>query len=101
VRYSDREFAQAFELIGVTRTPKDSEKSRLHEQLEDMATRQLPPSFYYSTTFNPDSRDYQIFTEKLLHRTWDMLVEADIAKRSVSGAGVSLTENAALTVMAM
>lgn len=70
--------ADAFHLVGRKLNPTEAEKRQLHEFVEDFASRELPRQFYLQMA-RGDERDYEMFANKLLPETWDMLKRAGMA----------------------
>lgn len=65
---------EAFSIIGRCHYPSDEEKRRAHEVVEDLVARPLPPAFSYSPA-NQDRETYDIYPQKLLPDTVEMLRE--------------------------
>jgi hypothetical protein len=70
-QYSDRRFAEAFELIGVSHVPDHEEKSKAHEIIENFATRPLPKSFSYKFSIESQATPYELYPEKFFPETYD------------------------------
>lgn len=98
--YTNKQVSEAIELIGVQRHPSEEEKRELHAQIEDFATRPLPPAFYYRPA-HPDYREYAVYPEKLLPETWDLLQQAQLTSIPAKSARYPLQEAAGLSIMAL
>jgi hypothetical protein len=76
----DRNGQEALELIGVPHVPSNEEKELAHKQVEAIILDGLPAWFY----FNPNQirrKWYPVYPDKFLPKTWDMLMESNLAKR--------------------
>jgi len=71
--------AEAFELIGRTHCPTESEKQQVHDLVEDFATRPLPPEFRLRPHELDGDDDYEMFANKFFRKTWDVLQDASMA----------------------
>lgn len=89
-QYNDPLVAQAMELIGLARYPDDTEK------------RTLPPDFFFSTPETEDIRRYDIYPQKLLQESWELLLDFQMTGPVLQKRGRSrATEAAGLTVMSI
>jgi hypothetical protein len=95
------EIAEAMTLIGVQRYPTVEEKKEAHDHLEEIFTRSLPLEFYYDVKSRGDFNDYEIYPQKLLEQTWDMLERLKVSGKVLSNADRPLSEPAGLTVMSV
>src|SRR5216684_4524229 len=77
--YEDQLTARAMELIGRNHYPSDEEKKQAHEQIEELVTRPHLPEVFYSQ--GPESDAYDIYPEKLLPETWDIIRRSRLAIR--------------------
>jgi hypothetical protein len=97
--YPSKRIAEAMELIGVGHRPNDEEKRDAHQNLRQAVARKLPPQFYFDrrapfSAMNKDMRlgeigaIYEMYPEKLFHRTWQMLRRAQLSEDyQLSAAG--------------
>jgi len=87
------------EIIGVPHPPSASEKQEAHELIEDLATSALPQVFYY----RPQDEDggYEIYPQKFLESTWEMLIGLRLAGAPLGNADYPLTSTAGLSVMSI
>lgn len=75
--YQDPQVARTLELIGVNHYPTDEEKRLAHEQIEALVTTpDLPEVFFVR---GPQSQTYDIYPDKLLPKTWDLIQESRLA----------------------
>ena len=74
---------EALEIIGRNYVPTDEDKQNAHKELEDVCNGPLSPKLTFE--LEAPERAYDIYPEKLLHKTWDMLAESRLA-RIVSNA---------------
>lgn len=77
--YKDPTVSKAVELIGNNRYPSDEEKKRVHEQIEELVTRPKLPAIFYTSDPTADALD--IYPEKLLPETWELLRDSRLAVR--------------------
>src|ERR1700682_3745337 len=75
--YASKLFAEAAEIVAKPHVPSREEKKKAHQQIEDLAASSLPDAFYFQSW---DAQgDYEIYPQKLLPDTWDLLRQAQIA----------------------
>jgi hypothetical protein len=98
-QYEDRDVAEAVELIGEPRCLNEEEKKEAHTRIEELATRQLPPVFYYRSA--QGAEEYEIFPQKLLYETWEMLRAAQLAGDPLANSDYPLNEAAGLSIMSI
>ena len=76
--------SEAYDLIGNPHVPTDAEKRQVHEQVEEILT--VPGSHQWLT--QPDDSlveyRYEIYPQKLLHETWDLLEQSGLVKQNGS-----------------
>lgn len=95
------EIAEAMKLIGIERYPTDEEKKEAHDHLEEIFTRPLPDIFHYEINARGSWDDYEIYPQKLLAGTWEMLERLKVAGAPLQNADRPLSEPAGLTVMSV
>ena len=88
------------ELIGIARYPSDAEKREAHAHIEDLVTRPLPPNFFLDTKATGDFEAYEIYPQKLLPETWQLLQDFEMTG-SLRNADYPTTEPTGLTVMSI
>jgi hypothetical protein len=99
-QYDKRDMAEAVELIGKHRPLSDAEKQEAHDRIEEFATRKLPPVFYYRPAQR--SRDpYEIYSDKLLMTTWEMLRQAKLAGAQLANTDYPLDDSTGLSIMSI
>src|ERR1700719_280983 len=76
--------AAALELIGRPYVPTDKNKRDAHDELTKLCSEPISKRFLYELE-RPDLA-YDFYPQKLLHETWEMLSESQLAK-VVSGDG--------------
>jgi hypothetical protein len=97
--YENRDFAEAIELIGRYRCPTEAEKREVHELIEDFATQPfLPPAFFYRPR-QPET--YEIYPQKFLPQTWDMLRQLQLTNRPEGDGRHDLAEATGLSMMSL
>jgi hypothetical protein len=91
------EIADAMKLIG----PTDDEKKEVHDHLEEIFTHPLPDIFHYDVDARGSYQDYEIYPQKLMDQTWEMLQRLNVAGAPLPNADRPLSEPAGLTVMSV
>lgn len=100
--YRDREIAEAMEIIGSNRVPSEAEKRAVHSAVEDLLRVGVPETFQYSPRSGRRQDDaYEMWPQKLLHDTWDMLREQGLTDRPLSNHDYPMSQAAGLTIMAV
>lgn len=95
--YDDPVVAEAIELIGKNRCPNNEEKLKAHAQIEDLVTRpHLPDVFYYR-----GSDPYEVYPQKFLNDTWDLLVNSKFAGSLLPNDDYRLSKQAGFAIMAI
>jgi hypothetical protein len=100
-QYSDRRFAEAFELIGVAHCPEDEEKRKAHEIIEDFATRPLPQSFSYKFSIESNATSYELYPQKFFPETYDLLREAGLSGARLNNSDYPTAEPTGLSLMSI
>lgn len=73
--YDDPLVAEAIELIGKNHYPSDEEKTKAHDQIEELVTRpNLPEALYYQGFDAYEG--YEVYPSKFLLDTWQLLEES-------------------------
>src|SRR6185312_9916808 len=88
---------EAFSIIGRCHYPSDAEKKRAHDSVNDFLKRPLPRAFFYSSA-DEDIETYDIYPEKLLHETVEMLRERGMSQ-SVGHRNMRSSAATGLTIM--
>jgi len=88
------------ELIGKPRIPSLSEKNAAHSHIEELVQRDLPPQFYRNSRSTGEPR-YEVYPQKLLPQTWELLRDSDWSGELLANADYPMTEPAGLTVMSV
>ena len=99
--YSNKLMAEAIELIGVQRAPDVAEKRQTHEIVEEFATRKLPEPFYYRPTSDGSYEDYEMYPQKLLHETWNMLRRLQLTSDPRANSDYPLSRPTGLSIMSI
>jgi hypothetical protein len=100
VQYDDKEMAEAVEVIGAFRCPDEKEKKEVHERIEEFATRELPPAFYYHSN-QGNQPEYAIYARKFSEETWQALEQLQLAKPPEGHARHRLAAATGLTMMSL
>ena len=95
------EMAQAMKLVGTERYPTDEEKKEAHNLLANIFTRPLPEIFHYDVNKRGNYEDYEVYPQKLLDETWDMLERLKAAGAPLRNLDRPLSEPAGLTIMSI
>lgn len=98
-RYGDPTIARAMDIVGAARVPSDKEKKETHLHIEKLAEHSLPLSFYYGIDDGP--RRYEIYPQKLLPETWDLLRRSRLAGGLLENFDYPTTEPIGLAIMSI
>jgi hypothetical protein len=98
--YEDSEIARAMELIGVRHVPDEDEKRATHERLEELTRRKCPPEIYFRPRAN-GPEIYEMYPEKLLHHSWDLLKRKQMRGELLPNSDYPLSEYAGLMIMSV
>jgi len=93
-------FQRAIEAIGIPHYPTPDEKRAAHEIIYDFATRQLPEAFAYKDDL-PVFEDSQVFPDKFLDDTWQILSEAKLVGTKIKDWGYPINEMCSLSIMSI
>lgn len=99
--YADPDVAQAMEIIGCPRTPSAVEKRAVHKLVEDLLDGDVPETFRYSPESGERDYTYEMWPQKLLGETWDLLRERGLTDRHLSNHDYPMSQAAGLTIMAV
>jgi hypothetical protein len=105
-RYSDRDIAEAMELIGKPHRPAPDEQRKAHSRLEELVNGRLPTQFYLSPEhrrgiWHDKEEPYEMYPEKLLPESWRILEKARITGKLRDNSDYPLTEYGGLAVMSI
>jgi hypothetical protein len=92
--------SEAHELIVERRVPSDEDKYRAHEFITDFAMRPLPKPFFFKSRTDHDDWEVEMFSQKLLPRTWEMLAKASMAVSRGRGR-LSAPRSTALSILSI
>jgi hypothetical protein len=99
-KYEDSEVARAMELIGVSHIPADDEKQATHERLEELTKSKFPPEVYFRPrTGGPEF--YEIYPEKLLDQSWELLKRKQLRGELLPNSDYPLSEFGGLMIMSV
>ena len=70
---------EAHELIGRSLSPSDSEKQELHRLVENFVDMGLPSAFYIQDE-HEDEDLYEMFKQKMMRPTWQLLLREGLAR---------------------
>ncbi|MBZ5491217.1 MAG: hypothetical protein LAO76_09830 [Acidobacteriia bacterium] len=79
INYDSRVEQEAFELIGVRHYPTQTEREATHQMVRDFVKRPLPLAFSYRSVQDPNEI-YEVYPQKLLPKTWELLQGRGLAK---------------------
>jgi hypothetical protein len=98
--YQDRHMAEAMELIGTPRAPSDADRREVHELLADLVERGVPEPLRYNGGNNREA-DYEVWPQKLLNETWQLLREHEVIGDLLADDDYPATQGGGLTIMSM
>jgi hypothetical protein len=78
IHYDSRVEQEAFELIGLPHYPTQAERKATHEMVRDFVKRPLPFAFSSRSIQDPNEI-YEVYPQKLLPKTWELLKNAGLA----------------------
>jgi hypothetical protein len=101
--YRHRGVAEAMELIGASRVPHLEEKQQAHRRIENFVSKPLPQTFYFLEKHQRSllREQYEIWPEKFLDKTWQLLRERHLAGSALRTLDVPSTKLAGLSIMAI
>lgn len=99
-RYRNRDVARAMELIGLPHPPNEEEKRETHTRIEELLKRPLPPQLYYHSPRDFDAR-YEIYPDKFLPETWELLRSSRMAGRLMRNLDFPLSGPGGLMIMSI
>jgi len=91
---------EAFELIGNCHSPTNEEKKHTHALVSDFVKRSLPAPFSYSSIESPNEI-YEVYPQKLLPETWQLLIKAGLVGEQVSNADYPAPVPTGLSLMSL
>jgi hypothetical protein len=97
--YPNQLLAEAAQIVAKPHLPTAAEKKSAHEQIEDLATSSLPDAFFFQQT--AAYGDYEIYPQKFLQQTWDLLHNLQLAGDPRANADFPLSRPAGLSVMSI
>ena len=97
--YPSPDFQEAAELVAGPLVPSPEMQKLAHQQIEELATGTLPDAFCFRSY--AAHGDYEIYPQKLLPKTWEMLREVQIAGGVRDNADYPFSRPAGLTIMSI
>src|SRR5215203_4398440 len=98
--YRNNHIAKAMELIGLPHPPNQEEKKEAHTRIKELLEGRLPPQLYYRQRRNSHDR-YEIYPEKFLPDTWDLLRKARLSGKLLQNSDYPMTEPGGLMIMSI
>jgi hypothetical protein len=98
--YRNSTVARAMELIGLPHPPNREEKKETHTRIEELLTRRLPPHVYYRRDKDFRHR-YEIYPEKFLPETWDLLRHSRMSGKLMANLDYPMSEPGGLLIMSI
>lgn len=95
--FPSREVAEAVELLCVDRVPTEEEKRETHEALKRRFDRANLPLPFYARS----SGGYEIWPDKLLMETWEMLHEHSLVEYPAGNGDYNASNSAGLLIMSV
>jgi len=99
--YDDAEAAAAMEIIGSPRAPTEAEKRGVHTIVEELLHNGVPETLRYSPRSGERDDTYEMWPQKLLHATWDLLRSRGLTDRPLDNLDYPMSQAAGLTIMAI
>lgn len=99
--HGNRQIQRAMEIIGKERVATKSEKQEAHTLIEKMANGALPPEFYLKSDGLRPGGVYEMYPQKFLKETWDLLAHHGLSGDLLNNADYPMSEPAGLMAMAI
>ena len=97
-RHGRPAMAAAWELVGGTMFPDPVQQRRAHQRIEELLASTAPMDVLYRNDA-PASGDYEIWPQKLLHETWNLLRERRMTPGPLANGDYPFEEQGGLAVM--
>jgi hypothetical protein len=97
--HENRDIAAAWELVGGTMHPDKTQKRAAHKRIEEMLAAGHSVGVYFREDALPGA-SYEMWSQKLLPETWDLLREHRLTGLPLASGDYPLDEQAGLAVMA-
>jgi hypothetical protein len=98
-QYQQSTLAQAWELVGGTMHPDTVQQKRAHKNICELLESELPINAYYRADAPPEDV-YELWPQKLLPQTWDLLRKRSLTSAPLASGDYPFQEQAALAIMA-
>ncbi|MCD4675283.1 MAG: hypothetical protein K8S18_04710 [Desulfobacula sp.] len=79
LRYGRKKYDEVAELLTIPHFPSEHEKEKIHDKVIELSDSDIPDWFFMNE--QSDELRYSIYDEKLFMRTWDHLLETNLAKQ--------------------
>lgn len=98
---SNRQMAEAWELIGKKLIPTNAQKARAHTAIETtLETGLLPPHLYEISDIDPPTDSYEVWPQKFAMKTFDLLRDRRLTQLPLPNGDYPFTQEGGLLVMA-
>ncbi|WP_422014642.1 hypothetical protein [Reyranella sp.] len=96
-----RDMAEAWELIGSSIVPNESQQKRMHADIEKtLKAGMLPSNLYYVGQVDQPNDPYEIWPQKLSEATWNLMRSHRLTELPLPNGDYPFTEEGGLLVMA-
>lgn len=99
IQYHAADMAEAWELIGKPLVPSEDAKAIAHNNIQTLIDTGGLPQINSADDLRPD-REYEMFSQKLSHETWRLLVRNQVAPASADSHGFIMKQQAGMAIMA-
>ena len=99
--YADPEIAEAMKLIGRPRIATVDEQKKVHSLIEELLQTGVPETFRYSPKSGDRDQAYEIWPQKLLPDTWQLLRSKGLTDDPLGNHDYPMSQAAGLSVMAI
>jgi hypothetical protein len=95
---ASKDASAALEVIAHRRVPTPAEKRAAHELIDDFVKQPLPLAFSYTDT---SRAPYELYPQKLMTETWDLLQEANLVGRPLPNQDYPTATQTGLSIMSI
>jgi hypothetical protein len=96
----DRDMAEAMNIIGHAKIPSDAHKKKVHNYVEELIENGIPKVFRYPI-HSKNSAEYEMWPQKLLYGTWELLRKNKVIGPLLSNADYPTSRAAGMTIMSI
>lgn len=99
--YDDQDSARAMEIIGRPRVASTDDQAKVHALVDELLHKGVPETFRYSPADGRQTPEYEMWPQKLMGKTWDLLRTHGLTDAPLSNMDYPTSQAAGLTLMAI